>query len=148
MADGAPSLVSFFDTLRQLALLKAEQFNEISLQRDCPDSPALAKELIRRGWLTPYQVNQLLQHKGSELLVGPYVLVERLGAGGAGQVFKAYHQKMNRVAAVKVIRPDLLSDADMVSRFYREIEAVSKLVHPNIIHAYDAGPIAAATPAE
>src|SRR5262249_15625861 len=88
MADVAPSLASFFDTLRQLALLKPEQLNEISLQRDFPDSPALGKELIRRGWLTPYQVNQLLQHKGSELLVGPYVLVERLGAGGAGQVFK------------------------------------------------------------
>src|SRR5262249_14234899 len=82
-----------------------------------------------------------------ELLAGPYLLIEQLGAGGAGQVFKAHHQKMNRVAAVKVIRPDLLGDAEMVSRFYREIEAVSQLVHPNIVHAYDAGPIFTAEPA-
>jgi serine/threonine-protein kinase len=47
---------------------------------------------------------------------------------------------MNRLAAVKVIRPELLADADMVRRFYREVEAVSQLQHPHIVHAYDAGP--------
>jgi serine/threonine protein kinase len=147
MADLMPSLVSVLDALRELRLLKPDQLSAIilqDLQGGFSDSPALGKELIQRGWLTPFQVNQLLQDKADELLVGPYILLERLGAGGAGQVFKARHQKMNRVAAVKVIRPDLLSDAEMVSRFYREIEAVSQLVHPNIVHAYDAGPIAAA----
>jgi serine/threonine protein kinase len=73
--------------------------------------------------------------------IGPYIVMERLGEGGAGQVYKARHQKMGRVAAVKVIRPELLVDEDMVRRFYREVEAVSQVQHNHIVHAYDAGPI-------
>src|SRR5262249_43345592 len=73
--------------------------------------------------------------------IGPYILLERLGEGGAGQVYKARHQRMDRIAAVKVIRAELLTDDDMIRRFYREVEAVSQLQHPNIVHAYDAGPI-------
>src|SRR5262249_34473966 len=75
-----------------------------------------------------------------ELVLGPYVLLERLGQGGAGQVFKARHQKMNRLAAVKVIRKELLADTEVVGRFYREIQILSRLDHPNVVHAYDAGP--------
>jgi serine/threonine protein kinase len=73
--------------------------------------------------------------------IGPYILLERLGEGGAGRVYKARHQKMDRVAAVKVIRSELLVDHEMVRRFYREVEAVSQLQHSNVVHAYDAGPI-------
>jgi serine/threonine protein kinase len=101
---------------------------------------ALARELLQRGWLTPFQVNQLLQARGHNLLLGPYVLLERLGEGGAGQVFKARHQKLNRVVALKLIRKELLADAEVVGRFYREIQVLSRLDHPNVVHAYDAGP--------
>jgi serine/threonine-protein kinase len=54
-----------------------------------PDAKAIAGELVWRGWLTPYQANQLLHGRGRELVLGSYVLLERLGAGGMGQVFKA-----------------------------------------------------------
>src|SRR5262249_41389155 len=64
--------------------------------------------------------------------IGPYTLLERLGEGGAGEVYRARHQKMSRIAAVKVIRAELLRDDDMIRRFYREIEAVSQLKHENI----------------
>src|SRR6185369_8400922 len=70
----------------------------------------------------------------------PYTVLERLGEGGAGQVFKARHQKMNRIVALKVIRQELLTDADVVGRFYREIQVLSRLDHPNVVHAFDAGP--------
>ena len=93
--------------------------------------------------MTPYQINQLLQGRGHELVLGPYLILERLGEGGAGQVFKARHQKMNRVVALKVIRRELLADAEVVGRFYREIQVVSQLDHPNVVHAYDAGPVGA-----
>src|SRR5262249_48811716 len=75
------------------------------------------------------------------LLLGPYVILDRVGEGGGGQVFKARHQKMNRVVALKVIRDDLVADPEVLRRFYREIEIVSQLKHPNLVHAYDAGPI-------
>ena len=67
MADLMPSLVSVLDALRELRLLKPDQLSAIilqDLQGGFSDSPALGKELIQRGWLTPFQVNQLLQDKG------------------------------------------------------------------------------------
>src|SRR5262249_32718632 len=103
------------------------------------DARALARELIRRDWVTPYQVNQLCSGHGQDLNLGPYVLLERLGEGGMGQVFKARHRKMNRVAALKVIRRDRLSSEHAIGRFVREVRAAAVLSHPNIVEAYDAG---------
>jgi serine/threonine protein kinase len=124
--------------------LTPEHWNELlqsDLQGRCRDAKALAAELLKLGWLSPYQVNQLLQGKGQELQLGSYLLLERLGEGGAGQVFKARHQMMNRLIALKLIRKELLSDTEAVQRFYREIQVVSKLNHPNVVRAYDAGAV-------
>jgi serine/threonine protein kinase/WD40 repeat protein len=131
------------DTLRSLALLSAAQLGELNgpASSRFAEPRLLGQELLQRGWLTPYQVNQLLQGHGQELVLASYVLLERLGQGGIGQVFKARHQKLDRVVAVKVIRRELLADADVVARFYREIQVVSHLDHPNVVHAYDAGPV-------
>src|SRR5262249_37826866 len=129
--------------LQRVPLLNSGQLNQLNAMRPSfKDSRALAGELIRRGWLTAYQGNQLLQGCGTELVIGAYVLLERLGEGGVGQVFKARHQKMNRMVALKIIRKELLTDAEVVGRFYREIQVLSQFDHPNIVHAYDAGPAA------
>jgi tRNA A-37 threonylcarbamoyl transferase component Bud32 len=130
--------------IQQFKFLSAAQEEALThdLQARFAEPRALARELLQRQWLTAYQVNQLLQGRGAELLLGPYVLLERLGEGGAGQVFKGRHRKMGRAIAVKVIRKELLTDAEVVGRFYREIQVLSRLDHPNIVHAYDAGPAA------
>jgi serine/threonine protein kinase len=138
------SIAEIAETLRQCPLLSSAQLAELgNLPAKFPDPRDLARELLARNWLTPYQANQLLFGRGSSLVLGPYVLLERLGEGGAGQVFKARHHKMNRLAAVKVLRPDLLAEEDVVARFYREIQIVSQLDHPNIVYAYDAGRVGA-----
>jgi hypothetical protein len=73
------STTSLVDALRQFRLLESKQLEELkSFQAHFPDPKALAGELIRRAWLTPYQANQLLQGRGHELLLGSYVLLERL----------------------------------------------------------------------
>src|SRR5260370_2204447 len=71
--------------------------------------------------------------------LGNYVLLEPLGAGGMGQVFKAEHQRMKRIVAVKVLAPQLVRSAAARARFRREIEAVSRLSSPHIVSAFDAG---------
>jgi serine/threonine-protein kinase len=94
------------ETIGRTALLTAAQYTELSqkLQPRYQDPRALAKELLGRGWLTSYQLNQVFRGRTSELVLGPYVLLERLGEGGSGQVFKARHQHMNRIVALKLIR--------------------------------------------
>src|SRR5205823_5766792 len=113
--EPAPAIVSVGALLRELRhhpLLAPAQFDEAwrALRPRHTEPRGLARALLERGWLTAYQVNQLLQGRGAELVFGPYVLLERLGEGGAGQVFKARHQKMERVVALKVIRKELLTD--------------------------------------
>src|SRR6516225_7543682 len=104
------------------------------------DDPApLARELVSRKWLSGYQVNALMKGNGKELAIGPYRVVERIGQGGMGQVFKAVHPTMGRVVALKVIKKEKLSHPDAVKRFKKEIEVAGKLEHPNIVRAFDAG---------
>src|SRR5262249_15192811 len=103
------------------------------------EARALAAELIRREWLTAFQANKLLQGKTPELRVGPYRVLERLGEGGMGEVYKARHARMDRTVALKVIQRDKLDNATAVERFNLEVKAVSQLAHPNIVCAFDCG---------
>ncbi len=130
----------FVDSLRHVRLLEPEQQNVLAsdLLPRFAEPKALAGELIRRGWLTPYQANLLLQGRGGELTLGSYVLLERIGEGGMGQVFKAKNWKLGRIVAVKLIRKERLANEEAVRRFHREIRAAAQLSHPNIVLAYDA----------
>ena len=123
------SVAEFSDAVRQNRLLEPEQQDELvrTLQARFPDSRALARQLIQLGWLTPYQVNQIFQGKGAALVMGSYIILERLGEGGMGIVYKARNWKLGRVVALKVIRREHVANNDAVRRFHREIEAVGKL---------------------
>jgi uncharacterized protein (TIGR03067 family) len=69
-----------------------------------------------------------------------YRVVRRLGTGGMGTVWLAEHAVMNRLVAIKMIRPDLLAKPGATDRFLREVRAAAKLHHPNIVTAFDAEP--------
>src|SRR5262245_22541605 len=129
-------------SLQELQLLAPAQLQKVNrLQAQFPEPSALCQELVRQGWLTPWQAQQLLQGHTADLRLGPYHMLEPIGSGGNGQVFKARHDKMNRLVAVKLLRPELASDRETVQRFHREIEVIGQLSHPNIVHALEAGPI-------
>jgi serine/threonine-protein kinase len=72
------------------------------------------------------------------VVIGQYRLLERIGSGGMGQVFKAVHPTMQRVVAVKIMAPDLVEDPRARARFLREVRSAARLAHPNIVMAYDA----------
>jgi serine/threonine-protein kinase len=131
-----PALLTF---LRERGFLTPSQVQGLGggIATQYADSRALASELLARNWLTAFQADQLLQGRGDELLLGPYRLLDRLGEGGMGQVFKARHQLMNRIVAIKIIPRDRVSSPEAVTRFYQEVRAVAKLSHPNIIIAHD-----------
>jgi len=93
---------------------------------------------VGRGKLTEFQAGELLAGRGSELVFGEYSLLEPIGAGGMGRVFKALHRSMGRVVALKLMSETALSDPDAVRRFEREIRAAGQLLHPNIVTAFDA----------
>ncbi len=102
------------------------------------DARCLAIALVQRGSLTPYQASVLYQGKVWGLILGNYVVLEKLGAGGMGLVFKAEHRRMKRIVALKVLPPAVTDTPGALQRFQREVEAAARLNHPNIVHASDA----------
>src|SRR5262249_15065938 len=75
------------------------------------------------------------------LVLGPYILLERLGEGGMGQVFKARNRKLGMIVALKVIRKERLANPDALRRFRREIRAAAQMFGPNVLRARDADEI-------
>jgi serine/threonine protein kinase len=72
-------------------------------------------------------------------MFGDYVVSDKIGAGGMGVVLKAEHRRMKRTVAVKVLPDRRLKSQDAVDRFYREVEAAARLIHTNIVVAFEAG---------
>lgn len=102
------------------------------------NAKAFAGDLVRLGKLTKLQASGLLQGKLKYLVLGEYLLLEKIGQGGMGQVLKAEHRRMKRLVALKVLATKSMSDPDAVRRFQREVEAAARLIHPNIVTAFDA----------
>lgn len=107
------------------------------LQSIAPEK--LAKQLVKDGRLTLFQAQLAVNGKTSSLVIGSYVVLEKLGQGGMGQVYKARHQTMKREVALKVISPAVVKNEASLKRFQREVEAAARLSHPNIVTAHDAG---------
>lgn len=72
-------------------------------------------------------------------LGGRYNIVERLGAGGMGVVYRAEDSWLGRTVSIKVLRPELAADAEFLRRFRREAKAAACLSHPNIVSLFDVG---------
>jgi serine/threonine-protein kinase len=131
------AVAAFVEVLKPL--LEPEQLEQIDgLAASFTTAKPLAKELLQRGWLTAYQANQLLLGKGDQLVLGQHILLERLGEGGMGAVFKARQRMLDRVVALKLIRKERVANPDSVRRFHREVRAAAQLSHPNIVLAFDA----------
>jgi CheY-like chemotaxis protein/tRNA A-37 threonylcarbamoyl transferase component Bud32 len=124
-------------------LAASRLLSDAELQKLPPGEPgeealSLAHALVAAGTLTPYQADRICQGHQAELRAGNYDILDRLGAGGMGTVFKARHRRMKRLVALKVLAADLGKDAGFVKRFQREVEVVARLGHPNVVLAYDA----------
>jgi eukaryotic-like serine/threonine-protein kinase len=133
---------SFLQEVRDHGLLSEQQL-AAAAQKFAPDSPHhdLSAALIDQGWLTPFQAKQIAARQAKSLVLGQYRLLEELGRGGFGCVYKAVHQIMNRIVAVKVISPERVHDERARAWFRREVLATTQLQHPNIVMAYDANEV-------
>jgi serine/threonine protein kinase len=99
---------------------------------------ALATEFVRAGKLTRFQAQGVLQGKIKYLSFGEYVILDKIGQGGMGQVLKAEHRRMRRMVALKIISGAAMKDEGAIRRFQREVHAAARLIHPNIVTAFDA----------
>lgn len=115
------------------------------LCRDCPELLDQLKDRIwglkRTAWMTKPTVDE-----GADLpevasdqtpkTLGEYTILQRIGMGGMSAVFKATHRRMERTVVLKLLPR---SSPEAAQRFQEEVKAAAQLIHPNIVHAYDAG---------
>jgi serine/threonine protein kinase len=73
---------------------------------------------------------------GRDILNGQFQILQRVGSGGMGAVYKALQPEMNRMVGVKILHPKLANRKDLVSRFRREARAMSQLTHPNTVKVF------------
>jgi serine/threonine protein kinase len=132
---------TFFHQLRRSGLLGEQQLEQAARLSSSPRARVVARTLVERGLLTRYQARQVITGKAARLLLGQYRILEPLGRGAMGRVFKAAHTTMARVVAVKVILPGILKDHSAVELFNREVRAAALLHHPNIVTAFDANEV-------
>ncbi len=139
-SEGVP--LDLLPVIRSAGVMTDRQFAELKakvLKGEYPsDAAALADRLIKEGILTGYQARRLLKEKSQGLVVGRYVILDRLGSGSMGRVYKAHHLMMDRSVALKIIAPEIASNERVLARFQREMKMVGRLDHPNVVRAFDA----------
>jgi serine/threonine protein kinase len=120
------------------ALAALRWFDE---ERDPLDAAAsdrqLADKLVEQGHVNHWQAQQLLEGR-TKFNLGPYAIVDSIGQGGMGQVFKARHETTGQIVAVKVL-PLNRSTPEAIATFKREIESQSRLDDPHLVRALDHG---------
>jgi serine/threonine protein kinase/formylglycine-generating enzyme required for sulfatase activity len=102
------------------------------------DAQELGRALFKHKALTMYQVRECYAGKARDLILGNYTILDKIGQGGMGQVFKAHHRRMDRIVAIKILPARVTNEHERAARFEREAKAAAKLNHPNIVTAFDA----------
>ncbi len=133
------ALKTFLSQLSSSGIVPNEKLKVVVSEKvSFADGEALAQDMIKSRLLTKYQAEQILGGKGKSLTMGKYQILEKIGAGGMGQVYKAFHSGTERIVAIKMILKKGKIDPEVVKRFEREVKAAAKLVHSNIITVFDA----------
>ena len=134
-----------------------EQGQEPGVEELCRDAPHLAERL--REWTRVLKTSDWMCRRADEVadetfgeagvitteererhrVIGEYDLLDELGGGGMGRVFKAVHRKLNRTVALKLLPESLVQSPESVERFQREVQALARLSHPNVVAVHDAG---------
>ena len=140
---GPPKTASqFAERLSESGLYSVEElaklYDAVPDLNDSHEPQTIANTLVQYNRLTRFQADLLLQGRTRGLILGNYEIMEKIGEGGMGVVYKALHRRMKRTVAVKVLPPALTQRPDSMQRFLREVEAAARLQHANIAAAFDA----------
>lgn len=129
-----------FAALRDSGRVSAEHLSAAEEAfRACGNDPGkLADQLSALGCVTKYQHRKIQLGRAADLIFGPYLILERIGEGGMGKVYRAIQTRLGRMVAIKTIRPNLLANKVVVSRYKREARAAAALDHPNIVKLFEA----------
>jgi serine/threonine protein kinase len=137
------SLDQFVNSLANSGIIDPEEFSQflenLPANTRFSDAKTLAHELQRRELLTFFQAREALKGKAKGLVFGPYIVLDLIGGGGMGCVYKARHRQTNKIVALKTLSPVFAETPEAVQRFQREVETCKRLKHPNIVTLVEGG---------
>lgn len=137
-----PSGQEFIAGLVNNQILHADDIAQLQTRQGpdwtCQDALYLARRLVNAGKLTAFQVSMILKGKLKQLSIGNYRLLDRIGHGGMGDVFKARNPSSNQVVAIKIPSSKRSAPAEALKRFRQEVKVATRLCHPNIVRTIDA----------
>ncbi|MBN71761.1 MAG: hypothetical protein CME32_21070 [Gimesia sp.] len=134
------TLEQFATQLDDSGVLSVEELASFR-KSHCPEVESaedLGKLLVKHNKVTRLQAQMVYQGQGDKLRFGNYVIQDKIGSGGMGDVYLARHRRMQREVALKLLPTAMAEDQNVIRRFQREVHAAAKLSHPNIVTAHDA----------
>jgi len=138
----AVTLEEFIEYLSEVGFMTADEvqdfLDELPLNKQPHSARRLVEEMLRHGKLTKFQADLMFKGKIRRLVIGNYIVLEKIGQGGMGRVYRARHRRMDRIVALKLLPFAARESPEDVSRFEREIKAAARLSHRNIVTAHDA----------
>ncbi len=145
--QATPELVRPGTLLYQLfasGILAAEDYEALPeadqrVIESAADDACLLDELLRHGLLTEYQAGRIRSGRLHGLVLGNYRVLDRIGTGGMGVVYRGEHRQLRSPVAIKALHPSAEQSPRSLARFFLEARAVGRLKHPNIVAAIDAG---------
>ncbi len=133
---------TFLGNVRRSGLLSEADLAQVSDRLpETNRGRVVARALVELGVLTRFQAERLLAGRTTGFLLGHYRILDQLGRGGMGHVFKAQHVQMGRIVALKILAPNLVRTSQAQELFAREMMAAAHLNHPNIVTALDANEV-------
>lgn len=139
----ALSLDHFIRRLVRSSLMSHEQIAEYLSTLPADNRPsygeALARALVQAQRLTQYQAKSILAGHDKTLVLGEFLVLDRIGKGGMGHVFKAVHRQSGHYAAIKTLAAEYSSSPEAVKRFRQEAIAAGRLSHRNIVATLGSG---------
>jgi response regulator RpfG family c-di-GMP phosphodiesterase len=143
---------SFFGDLSQASLVRTQAWNALEPTtqeelRRLDDPERLLSRLVDYEVLTEYQARRIDAGKTFGLVLGNYRVLDAIGKGGMGIVFKGEHLRLPRQVALKVLSLYADHEQNQLQRFLAEVSTIAQLQHPNIVSAIDAGEVVSPDPA-
>ncbi len=129
---------TFFEAVRAAGILTSAQLHRAHSLAPSGSAADAARRLVAAGLLTRFQADRLLAGRVDGFFLGRYAVLEQVGRGPMGCVYKAKHRTMNRPVAIKVLAAELTRTAEERQRFHAGARAAAQLAHPNIVTVYDA----------
>lgn len=137
------SLDEFVKSLTDTGILPPEEVTSIvsNLPEDRTgvDVEKLARDLVRQQKITRFQASVIFRRQSRGLRIGDYIVLDKIGSGGMGQVFKAEDRRTGQLVALKLLRATYTKSQRAVTRFYREANTAARLKHRNLVSVSEAG---------